>query len=878
MKRPSGRTLHTMRDPQKALTPRRSVGSFVAALVGFAGFSALAGLLVTVMVAPALAVTGVTATDTLGIFESLPEYMVIARQSQLDEIVAKNTDGTDFHIATVFDQNRETMPLDEMSDYVKYAAVAGEDRRFYNHGGVDVPSVVRAAIGQVMGSSSSGASTITMQLVRNIRVQEAFNETGVTDQQRAKDLKAAVYPDLGRKLQEMKYAIGLEKKYSKQTILAAYLNIVGMGVNTYGVQSAAEEYFGISAGQLSVAQAASLVAIVQNPVRNGLNSPANYRANQARRNVILGFMESEHYITGTQYQQATSTPVDANFVHLQAPKNGCLNATIGYRFVCEDVLARIANGNVSSLGADKATQLANWKHGGYKVYVSIVPDLQNVANSTVRQYAPATYTGFALGASAVTTQVGTGRILDMAQNKSFNNDPTQLSPTSTSVNFSDDYIYGGSQGFQPGSTYKPFTLLAFLMAGHGVNETFNAGVRQLNQSAFPDTCPDASGGWAGTFPFRNDENESGPYTVMRATARSVNSVFLQMGTKVDQCSTRNIATSLGVHRADGKQDGSDLDTEPSCVIGGCVNNVAPVTEAAAFAGIADSGYYCHPILIDQVLTPGGRVASGENADCGQSPLVTPDVAHAAAYAMAGVLAGGGTAGASNPNDGTIYIGKTGTTDNSIHTWMVGSSHKTATAVWVGNISGNQPLRSVSVNRINAAVLRHSIFRPIARSIDAYPGLAGGGNFPAPSARLLTGTPASVPGNLVGGTPQAARAAIELAQLTYVDGGTQDSTLPAGTVSSVSPAEGASVSRGSTVAVYTSNGQAATTPNVVGQSYSGGQSQFQAAGFSNINQVCQVASGPSDPSLGKVVTQTPTARAVVNKSTPVTLTITKLSCP
>ena len=867
-----GRNLHLM------TSPRKSASSFLAALLGFLGFSAIAGLLVTVIVAPALAVTGMTATNTLGIFESLPEYMVIGRQSQLDEIVAKNSDGSDFHIATVFDQNREGVPLDEMSNYLKYAAVAGEDRRFYGHGGVDVPSVARAAIEQVMGTSSSGASTITMQLVRNIRVQEAFNETGVSDQQRAKDLKAAVYPNLSRKLQEMKYAIGLEKKYSKQTILAAYLNIVGMGVNTYGVQSAAEEYFGISAGRVSVAQAASLVAIVQNPVRNGLNRAANYGANEARRNVILGAMHSEHYITSAQYQEALKTPVDAKFVHLQAPKNGCLNAASGYRFVCEDVLARIANGNVSGLGGDRATQLANWKEGGYKIYVSIVPALQDAANSTVKKYAPATFTGFALGASAVTTEVGTGRILDMAQNKNFNNDPTQLSPSSTSVNFADDYIYGGSQGFQPGSTYKPFTLLAFLMAGHGVNETFNASVRQLNQAAFPDTCSDAKGGWSGPFGFRNDENEGGPYSVMRATARSVNSVFLQMGTTVDQCTTRNIAISLGMHRADGKQNGSDLDTEPSCVIGACVNNVAPVTQAAAFAGIADSGYYCHPTLIDQVVTPSGRLTSGESGHCAQSPLITPDAANAAAYAMAGVLAGGGTAGSSNPNDGTSYIGKTGTTDNSVHTWMVASSHKTSTAVWVGNISGNQPLRSVRVNGINASVLRHSIFRPIARSIDAYPGLGGGGDFPPPSARLLAGAPTSVPVNLVGGTPQAAMSAIGLAQLSYLDGGPQDSNLPAGTVSSVSPAEGAQVSRGSTVTVYTSNGQATPAPNVLGQSYSSGQSQFQTAGFSTVTEGCQAASGPKDPDLGKIVTQVPAAQAVVNKSTPVTLTIKKLTCP
>ncbi len=279
---------------------KKTASSLFAAVLGTLGFSALAGLLVTIMVAPALAVTGITANNTIGIFESLPEYMTIDNQHQQNEIVAKNADGSEFHIASVYQQNREEVSLDEMSPNLKYAAVAGEDRRFYDHGGIDIPSVARAALGQLTKTSGSGASTITMQLVRNIRVQEAFNEPNVSDKQRAKDIDAATYPDLGRKLQEMKYAIGLEKRYSKQTILAAYLNIVGMGGNTYGVQAAAQEYFSTTADKLTVAQAASLVAIVQNPVKNGLYTPKNYAANQARRNVILDFMYTEHYITEAQ--------------------------------------------------------------------------------------------------------------------------------------------------------------------------------------------------------------------------------------------------------------------------------------------------------------------------------------------------------------------------------------------------------------------------------------------------------------------------------------------------------------------------------------------------------------------------------------------------
>ncbi len=855
--------------------PKKSASSLFAAVLGTVGFSALAGLLVTVMVAPALAVTGMTASNTLGIFESLPEYLVIDQQSQQNEIVAKNADGSDFHIATVFAQNREELQLDQMSDYLKYAAIGGEDRRFYDHGGVDVPSVARAAIGNLAKTSSSGASTITMQLVRNIRVQEAFNETTdangkpVTDKQRLADIKLATYPDLGRKLQEMKYAIGLEKKYSKQTILAAYLNIVGMGQNTYGVEAAAQEYFGTSAAKVTVAQAASLVAIVQNPTKNGLFSAKNYAANEKRRNVILGFMLSEKYITDAQYKAAIATKVDAAYVHLSSPTNGCLNATPGFGFICDYAIRTVENGEVSSLGADKATQLSNWKLGGYKLVVSVNPGLQQTAIGIVGSIAPGNETRFQLGAAAVTVQVGTGRIIDMATNKSYSNLPDNTDITKTSVNYAADYVHGGSTGFQPGSTYKPYTLLSFLAAGHGVNESFDAGVRQLNQAAFADRC---NGPWGGNYPFKNDANEQGVTTIMSATARSINSVFLQMGTKVDQCDTRDIAISLGVHRADGKADGSDLDTEPSCVIGGCVNNIAPITQAAAFAAIANQGVFCEPILIDAVITPEGNSLPGQNANCGQSAKVTPDVANTAAYAMAGVLHG--TAAASNPNDGTTYIGKTGTTDKSIHTWMVGSSTATSTAVWVGNVKGTQAMRSISVTGSSASVLRHRIFKPLAQAIDkVLPGHA----FPPPAKALLTGSPAFVPDNLVGGTPEAAQAAITLAELTYADGGPIDSNLPAGTVASTNPGGGAQVPRGTTVTVYTSNGLAAEAPNVIGKTYPEGQSAFFTSGFTSISQACQVAL-PTDPLIGKIVQQVPAVGAVVSKSTPVVLTVKKLTCP
>src|SRR6187551_3098694 len=136
--------------------PKSSVSSLFAAIFGTLGFSALAGVLATVMVAPAIAVTGITANNTIGIFESLPDYIKLNAGHQQNEIVALNSDGSQFHMATIFDQNREEVDLNQMSDYLKWAAIAGEDRRFKDHGGVDVPSVIRAAVGQASGSDSGG--------------------------------------------------------------------------------------------------------------------------------------------------------------------------------------------------------------------------------------------------------------------------------------------------------------------------------------------------------------------------------------------------------------------------------------------------------------------------------------------------------------------------------------------------------------------------------------------------------------------------------------------------------------------------------------------------------------------------------------------------
>ncbi|GHF14453.1 transglycosylase domain-containing protein [Pseudolysinimonas yzui] len=865
---------------------RSTATSLLRAIAGTLGFSVLAGFLVTILVAPAIAVTGVTATNTVGIFNELPEYIQLDSASQQNTIAVRNADGTLTTVATIYRQNRQEVGLDLIDDDLECAALAGEDRRFYEHAGVDLPSLVRAAIGQITDTSDSGASTLTMQLVRNILQHEALNNDEWTQDEKNEEIAAALAPTLDRKIKEMKLAIGLEKNYTKDEILQAYLNIAGFGGNTYGVQAAAKEFFGKSAADLTIAEAASLIAIVQEPNSRSLNDPENYADNQARRDVILKEMKGYGCITAEERDEALAIPVDEEFVNIQPSTVGCLNASQGYGYICDYALHVVDE--LGALGGTPEERQDTWDRGGFTLVLTIDPGLQAVAWNTVHQWAPSNETRFDLGAVATSVGVGTGNILTMAQNKTFDDSLHPADPlTTNAVNLAADLAHGGSLGFQPGSTYKPYVLLAFLAAGHGLNESYNASIREVNQAEFADSCgpallangeprTDESGNvvappWGGKYKFRNDSNEQGSYKIERGTAQSVNSVFIQMAKAVDQCDIKKIAESIGVHDAGGH----DLVTRPSCSIGGCENNIAPLTQAAAYAAIANGGVYCEPIMIAAVIDRAGETHEGQAKDCSQS-LVSPSVANTAAHAMAAVMSGTGSA--SNPNDKTPYIGKTGTTDESVHTWMVGSSTQVATAVWVGNITGKQAMRNVRVNGQSGGLLRHRIFKTIAQAIDVvYPG----GAFPGPDPALLTGTTVDVP-DVIGHTLEQAKRAIEIAELNFEHGGDIDSDLPAGQVAATDPAPGTAVSRGATVRVYTSNGLAVPVPDVIGMSRGDAESALDAAGF-GVNAVCvddsDLGSPLPPPTVDDVTSQDPPGGTMRNPaSTTVRISYYRPICP
>lgn len=662
-------------------------------LTGIVGLSAIVGLLATAMVTLALAVTGMAMNNSIGLFENLPDYIKPDVLAQKTNIYAVDSSDNPVLLASVFAQNREEVGWDQISQFAKDAVIATEDPRFYSHGGVDVVSSLRAALGNASsGDVESGASTVSMQYVKNILVQRAEAETDP-------EVRAAAYEDatrtsLDRKLREMKLTIGLEKEFTKDEILLGYLNIAGFGGQTYGIQSAAMLYYGVNAADLSVAQAASLIATVNEPNGLRIDNPDNVAANQARRDMdVLPSTLRENRITQAQHDEAAATPVTPVITQ---PSTGCQTANaLGAGFFC-DYVGRII-GNQAILGEDENGASNTLSRGGYDIYTTLDVDLQTGARDTTNDNVPKSSDRLDLGSSLVTVEPGTGRILAMAQNKDFNADPDTATPETTAVNYGTDAASGGSSGFQVGSTYKVFTLAEWLEQGNSLDERVNGNQRPFDLATFQDSC---QGSGTGTYEPRNDGGSNpGTTTVLGTTSSSVNNSYLSMAQRLDRCEIRKTAEAFGVARADG----APLTSFVSDILG--TNEVAPLNMAAAFAGIANNGVYCAPIAIDRIVDSSGNEIPVPQADC--RPTVSPEVAATMAYALTNVVTSG-TATASNPRNGIPHFGKTGTTDLERDTWFIGASSKLATAVWVGNVSGNVSIRGVSIDGTNGGSLRHNV--------------------------------------------------------------------------------------------------------------------------------------------------------------------------
>lgn len=700
------------------------------ALLTFVAMSALAGMLVAVAVTPGVAVAGESTSGAVSFFEDLPSYLDIQTPQQVSSVYATKG-GQQVKIASFYAENRTTVASSAMAKSLKQAAIDTEDPRFYDEGGIDVVGTLRGAAATVVGGDVQGGSSITQQYVKNVLVQQCEELTGKNAADTEKKI-AACYQDAAgvtpqRKLQEMRYAIAVNKKYSKDQILTGYLNLVGLGGRVYGAEAGAEYYFGVHAKDLSLVQSATLVAILNNPSNLRIDQPSDadngtangYAATKDRRDYVLQRMYVHHDITKAQLDAAKATPVTPK---ITATANGCSSAATGYDagYFCDYVRDQVLQD--PAFGKTAAERIATLDTKGLEIHTSLDLDLQAQAQTALSTYVPATMAGVDVGGSNVTVEPGTGRILSMVQNTAYTQGDNAAAG-STAVNYSADSGYGNSGGFQTGSTYKVFTLAEWLATGHTLSESVSTSEHTFENSEFTNSCQNVSG---GTWPVSNAESVPASMTVQAATSESINTAYAQMGKQLDLCKIAQLAQSMGIHPASGGQ----LTQTPSSILG--VNDLSPIDLAEAYAGFANGGVVCTPTAIDSVTESDGTKITPSPSSCTQG--VSADVAGTVDYALQGVLTGAGTAASANPGDSTPKFAKTGTTDGDVQNWLVASSTKYTNATWIGNVQG-------SVSLANWPFLQgttgYSAKFGVGRSMMSYlDQTVGGGALPAPDQAMI----------------------------------------------------------------------------------------------------------------------------------------------
>ena len=852
----------------------RSAGGALGGILGAIAMSAIAGVLVTAAVTPVVALSGTAANSAIEIFDRLPDHLDPGRLAEPSTLWATGADGATYKLAEFYDQDRETVGWDDISQHVKDAAVAEEDPRFYTHGGVDVLATGRAVLQNAAGKNLSGASTITMQYVRNVLIQEALAIPDKEKQDAA--YEEAMKQDMERKLKEMKLAISIEKKFPKDEILLGYLNIALFGRTIYGIESAAHYYYNTSAKDLSLAQAASLVAIVNNPGHLQIDVPENIPANKERRNKILDSMLRTGKITQAEHDEAVATEVEPQITPRVA---GCsvAEANYGLGHFCDYVQRYIKQD--PNFGETPAEREFNFSRGGYQIYTTIDLDMQRAGLDATHATVPAQMDGIDVGSASSSVEVNTGRVLSMVQNRPFSNDPAVIEsdPGYSAINYNTDYEYGGSGGFQVGSTFKAVTLAEWIQTGHSVRDIVNVNARRVDESSFKASCMDGGVYGYGSFDFQNDNNFTrGNQTVLTAMAQSVNGGLVSMQQKMDLCGTFETAEKLGIHRAAPQTNPNlptygttDLTMVPSNVYGG-IDEIAPITMAAAYGAFAGNGTVCTPVPIDLITGPDGEEVPFTKSKCTEA--LSPEVAAGVAYALQYTVTNGLAKHATSAY-GTPHLAKTGTTDFIRDNWTVGASSKVATATWVGN-AGPVQLADGTWDRVSTQPFGdlmnadQYIWPQIMNAADAR---YGGDPFPEPSAAAVQQTMVQVP-DVKGKSFDEAVSMLTQLGFNVADGGEVDSSVAKGLAASSSPAAGEQIGLGSGVTVYRSNGEASKIPDgLTGRSGDDAKSTLASAGFSSVDFTCE-ADGKPDPKKDKVVSVSPDSGSEAAMGGTVTLTL------
>ncbi len=638
----------------------------------------IAGVAVAAFAYPAAVVVGLGLRAGADGVESLPSQLNVQPPAQTSYVYA--ADGTTL-LTEFYSEDRRFVPLAATSPYVQEAVIATEDSRFFEHRGVDVKGTIRAFVAnQRAGAVSQGASTLTMQYVRNVLRDQARTPQDTVD---------ATEQSTGRKVREMKLALELEKTWSKPQILEGYLNVAYYGHRAYGIWAASKIFFSKSPDQLTLAESALLAGLVQAPT--SYDPTVDSAAATQRRNYVLDRMVDLGYISAAEALPAKASPVVLN---LSTSPNDCVSVPAGHNdwgFFC-DVFKQWWM-RQPAFGANPDERLDNLRTGGYTIVTSLDPRVQAIAHTSVVQK-ESNNSRYALGEAVV--QPGTGYVRALAVNRVYALDQSRngvnTDPAKHAAGVPGSYpntvamLLGGGDvnGYQAGSTFKMFTMLTALQQGMTLNTAIYSPPK-LTSAYYSggDSRSTCKGGhWC---PVNASSSMTGVQTMWSGFGKSVNTYWVQLEERVGAANVVSMAEKLGLtwHTDTDRLQATPAQRNAWGAFTLGVADTTPLEVANAYATVAADGVYCESLPVQSVKGPNGvevSVAGTPVAAPRCTQAVSQATARAAADAALCTTGGGAKTGScgswstypgSASEVGRPFAGKTGTTDDTRAAWFVG---------------------------------------------------------------------------------------------------------------------------------------------------------------------------------------------------------------
>jgi membrane peptidoglycan carboxypeptidase len=764
----------------------------------------LAGVVLAAAAFPVVAMSGLAAKAGGQAFERLPSELKHTLAPQVSRAFA--ADGKTL-LSVFYDEFRSDVPLKDISKNMQNAMVAAEDHEFFKHNGVDLKGVARAFVNNNSSGAQNqqGASTLTMQYVKMSLTHSATSPQAVVD---------ATEDTPKRKINEIKYAMQVEKELSKEQILEGYLNTAPFGGGAYGIFAASQVYFQKKPKDLTVPEAALLAGMVKAPSTNDPTTTDGHRRARDRREYVLKDMLELGFITQADFTKANATKLPRK---IKRVGNGCVSVSKNHwGFFCDYFYRWWMNQPAFGVTSyDRERQL---KSGGYRIVTSLDLKAQAAARKNVSAKLSDSNEDALLVAGI---EPGTGRVRALAANRKFKLDNAaapQNKPSSdpkkrkkgirgTYPNTTNPLLTGGGDitGYQAGSVFKMFTMVAALEKGYPLSYPIKTEKRARtkyrveygSKAACPGTnfyCPSNSGGGG-----------VGLFNMWSGFGSSINTYFVPLEERVGAQNVVDVAKRFGIQfRA--PNDARMANDEGLAAGWGSftlgVSSTTPLDLANAYATLAADGKYCDPTPVQQITTQDGKKLDVGKPHCVRA--TNPDVARAALdaarcpvgdQAQAGRCSGATARAAGNSTSHPIF-GKTGTTDaEKTASLVVGTTKLVVAAFLVNPDYANHP-----------GTMKHDVVNPAAyQTLADYMKGKPRHNFKRPDNRKLTiGEQRSIP-SVTCATVSSARARIEAAGFDApIASGQVDSPCPAGTVAGTNPS-GRTIKNG-VVMIEISNGK------------------------------------------------------------------------